>query len=137
MKKHGILNSEITKVLTDLGHTDLVCIADAGLPIPSDTKKIDLALSKGFPSFVDVLRLVLDDMWIEKIYLAEEIKSHNPTVLEEIKRLTPDILIQWVTHEEFKKMSSKSKAIIRTGEMTPYANILLQSNVHFSEDSEK
>ncbi len=137
MKKHGILNSEITKVLTDLGHTDLVCIADAGLPIPSDTKKIDLALSKGFPSFVDVLRLVLDDMWIEKIYLAEEIKSHNPAVLEEIKRLTPDILIQWVTHEEFKKMSSKSKAIIRTGEMTPYANILLQSNVHFSEDSEK
>ena len=29
MKKHGILNSHIAKLLADLGHTDTVVIADA------------------------------------------------------------------------------------------------------------
>jgi D-ribose pyranase len=136
MKKLGIINSDITKVLTDLGHMDQICIADAGLPVPTGTKKIDLALSKGFPSFLDVLRLVLADMWIEKVVLAEEIKVNNPNVLEEIKKLVPESMIEWCSHTEFKALSKNSKAIIRTGEMTPYANIILQSNVHFTEDNE-
>jgi len=136
MKKHGIINSDIAKVLVDLGHTDQVCIADAGLPVPTGTPKIDLALSKGFPSFLDVLKLVLADMWIEKVYLAEEIKVNNPNVLAEIEKLVSPVEIVWVTHTEFKAMSKNSKAILRTGEMTPYANIILQSNVHFTEDAE-
>ncbi|MGB7594371.1 MAG: D-ribose pyranase [Erysipelotrichaceae bacterium] len=136
MKKLGIINSDITKVLTDLGHTDQICIADAGLPVPVGTKKIDLALSKGFPSFLDVLRLVLADMWIEKVYIASEIKVNNPTIYEEIKKMVPETMIEWCTHTEFKALSKNSKAIIRTGEMTPYANIILQSNVHFTEDAE-
>lgn len=136
MKKHGIINSDIAKVLVDLGHTDQVCIADAGLPVPTGTSKIDLALSKGFPSFLDVLKLVLADMWIERVYIASEIKENNPEVLAEILRLVDADIIQWVTHTEFKAMSKNSKAIIRTGEMTPYANIILQSNVHFTEDAE-
>jgi len=136
MKKLGIINSDITKVLTDLGHMDQICIADAGLPVPTGTKKIDLALSKGFPSFLDVLRLVLADMWIEKVYLAVEIKTENPNVYEEIKKMVPISMIEWCSHSEFKAMSKNSKAIIRTGEMTPYANIILQSNVHFTEDTE-
>jgi len=136
MKKLGIINSDITKVLTDLGHMDQICIADAGLPVPVGTKKIDLALSKGFPSFLDVLRLVLADMWIEKVYLAVEIKTNNTNVYEEIKKIVPISMIEWCSHSEFKAMSKNSKAIIRTGEMTPYANIILQSTVHFTEDTE-
>ena len=136
MKKLGIINSDITKVLTDLGHTDQICIADAGLPVPTGTKKIDLALANGFPSFLDVLRLVLADMWIEKVYLATEIKTNNPNIYEEIKNMIPDSMIEWCSHAEFKAISKNSKAIIRTGEMTPYANIILQSNVHFTKDNE-
>lgn len=45
MKRHGILNSHISKVLTDLGHTDMVVIADAGLPIPDGVPRIDLSLN--------------------------------------------------------------------------------------------
>ena len=41
MKKHGISNSDIAKVLADLGHTDKVVIGDVGLPIPEGVKKID------------------------------------------------------------------------------------------------
>jgi D-ribose pyranase len=136
MKKLGIINSDITKVLIDLGHMDQICIGDAGLPVPTGVDKIDLALSKGFPSFLSVLRLVLDDMWIEKVYLAQEIKENNPVVLEEIKKMVPESMIEWCTHSEFKQMTKNSKAVIRTGEMTPYANIILQSNVHFKDGDE-
>ena len=66
MKRHGMINSHITKILTDLGHTDTIVIADAGLPVPRDVPKIDLSLKLGVPSFEDVVVAVLEDMATEK-----------------------------------------------------------------------
>lgn len=131
MKKHGILNSSIAKVLADLGHTDQVTIGDLGLPVPKEVEKIDLALKIGTPSFIEVLETVLEEMQIEKIILAEEIKEQNPTQFLAIKRLFPEISIQYLPHEAFKTQTQTSKAVIRTGEATPYANVILQSGVIF------
>ncbi|MCK8060734.1 MULTISPECIES: D-ribose pyranase [unclassified Fusibacter] len=133
MRKGKLLNSNIVSVLAKLGHTDTITIADAGLPIPGKVERIDLALLKGVPSFLETLMIVASDMEIEKITLAEEIKTHNPEVLNVIKEKFEQIEITFVSHEEFKQLSSGSKAIIRTGECTPYANIILQSGVNFEE----
>jgi D-ribose pyranase len=134
MKKNGILNSDISCVLSNLGHTDKIAIGDCGLPIPDDVLKIDISLNIGNPSFISVLEEVLKDMKVEKVYLASEIKDNNPEVLN----CTKDILmkndindIEYVTHEELKSMLKDVKAVIRTGESTPYANIILQSDVIF------
>ncbi|PAE14687.1 D-ribose pyranase, partial [Virgibacillus sp. 7505] len=59
MKKLGILNRDIARVLASLGHTDLIVIADCGLPIPSGVECIDLSIRLGVPNFVDVLTEVL------------------------------------------------------------------------------
>ena len=132
MKKNGILNSNIAKVLADLGHTDQLTIGDAGLPVPTGVEKIDLALRLGVPSFDSVLDTVLEDMAVEKVFLAEEIKEQNPDQLKKILEALPDgIDVVFISHEEFKKQTSRSKTIIRTGENTPYANIILQSAVIF------
>ncbi|WP_122647196.1 D-ribose pyranase [Enterococcus mediterraneensis] len=132
MKKNGILNSNIAKVLADLGHTDQLTIGDAGLPVPSGVEKIDLALRLGIPSFDSVLDTVLEDMAVEKVFLAEEIKEQNPDQLKKILEALPDgIDVVFISHEDFKKQTSRSKTIIRTGENTPYANIILQSAVIF------
>ncbi len=132
MKKHGILNSEISKVLADLGHTDQITIGDCGLPVPGNVKKIDVSLSQGFPKFIEVLKVVLEDMKIEKVILAEEIKQNNTTQLEAIELLLEEgIEIEFVSHEKFKQQTQQSKAVIRTGEITPYSNVILQSNVTF------
>lgn len=131
MKKNGILNSEISKLLSDLGHTDQITIADAGLPVPDGVKKIDLALKLGTPSFIEVLEEVLKDMAVEKVILAEEIKVDNESQLDAIHQLVDTNEVTFVSHEAFKKKSGKSKAIIRTGEATPFSNIILQSNVIF------
>ena len=110
MKKNGILNSDIARVLAYMGHTDRICIGDCGLPVPDETERIDLALRFGQPSFMDVLKEVAGDMKIERIVLAEEMKEQN---------------------EELKKMTKDCKAVIRTGETTPYSNIILQSGCIF------
>lgn len=129
MMKHGILNSDIAKVLADLGHTDQIIICDAGLPVPAGVPKIDVALALGVPSFNDVLSLLEAEMAVEKVVLAAEIKEHNPRVLAHVASLYEEI--DYVSHEEFKQLSSQAKAIIRTGENTPYANIILQAGVLF------
>jgi len=57
--------------------------------------------------------------------------SHNPELHSKIHSQFPAVTIQYVSHEEFKKMTSHCKAVIRTGEATPYANIILYSGVNF------
>ncbi len=137
MKRNGILNAEISRVLSYMGHTDLICIGDCGLPIPEETERIDLAVKFGQPSFMDVLKEVGQDMKVEKIVLAEEIKSENPKILEEIqsyfvqKPENTNMEIEFVSHTELKKQTKECKAVIRTGETTPYANIILQSGCIF------
>lgn len=133
MKRHGILNSDISRVLSYMGHTDCICIGDCGLPIPDETERIDLAVKFGVPTFMDVLKEVGNDMKIEKIVLAEEIKEHNPKVLAEITEYFKgqDVEVEYVSHVGLKQMTRECKAVIRTGETTPYANIILQSGCIF------
>ncbi|ATD31136.1 D-ribose pyranase [Macrococcoides bohemicum] len=131
MYKTGTLNSEISKVLSDLGHTDTIVIADCGLPVPKGVQKIDLAVRQGLPSFIDVVDEVARHMVIEYVILAEEIKDNNPAVLKEVDSIVKGIPNDFVTHEQFKTLTENSKVIIRTGEATPYANIILRSGVNF------
>ena len=134
MKKAGILNSEISRVLSYLGHTDCICIGDCGLPIPDETERIDLALAFGVPTFMQTLEVVAADMKIEKIVLAEEIKEQNPAVLSQIEALFAgqNVEVEFVSHVELKAQTRDCKAVIRTGETTPYANIILQSGCIFA-----
>ena len=134
MKKAGILNSDISRVLSYMGHTDRICIGDCGLPIPEEVERIDLALKFGVPTFMETLATVAEDMKIEKIVLAEEIKTQNPKVLAEVEELFAgqNVEVQFVSHVELKLLTCDCRAVIRTGETTPYANIILQSGCIFA-----
>lgn len=131
MKRNGILNSDISRVLSYMGHTDTLAVGDCGLPIPEETERIDLALKLGVPSFMDVLSVMIQEMKVEKVVLAEEIKEQNPKVHKDILALLDsmenDCEVEYVTHQELKDQTKTCRAVIRTGETTPYANIILQS----------
>jgi D-ribose pyranase len=131
MKKIGILNSEISKVISELGHTDQIVICDAGLPIPSHVKRIDLALTPGMPSFIDTLQAVLLEMQVERAYLADEMKEASPALLIKTESILANVERKSISHEEFKERTKSAKAIIRTGECTPYANVILEAGVIF------
>ncbi|WP_430483340.1 D-ribose pyranase [Rossellomorea marisflavi] len=128
MKRNGILNSEIAKVLADLGHTDTVVIADAGLPVPPHVKKIDLALKGGVPSFLDVVDILMDEMVVERMTAASELEQ-NPHVHKELQQRFEQI--EYMSHEELKHQLQSARAVIRTGEITPYANCILHAGVTF------
>lgn len=131
MKKTEVINSELSTVIAGMGHMDWLSIGDAGMPVPMGTKKIDLALTKQLPSFIDVLKNILSEMEVQKIYLADEIKDQNPDQLKAIQELLPGIPVVFVPHSQLKKDLSKTHAFVRTGEMTPYSNIILESGVTF------
>lgn len=131
MKKQGILNSHISKVLADLGHTDYIVVADLGLPIPAGVPKIDLALTYGVPGFEQVVEIVAADMEVEKVTVAEEMVAQNEAAYAFTVDLFNKAEIQRYSHEEFKKLTAGAKAIIRTGEAKPYANCILHAGVWF------
>lgn len=131
MKRNGILNADISRVLSYMGHTDTLAVGDCGLPIPDETERIDLALKPGVPSFMEVLREVAKEMKIEKVVLADEIREQNPEihgqVLALVQEMDTSCEVEYVSHAELKGRTKTCRAVIRTGEITPYANIILQS----------
>ena len=131
MKKTKVINSDISRVIAQMGHFDKLAIGDAGMPVPNGTEKIDLAVTKGIPNFMDVLNNVLEELEVQHIYLAEEIKTQNPEMLAQIQKRLPEMPITFIPHAEMKKDLADCKAFIRTGEMTPYSNIMLESGVVF------
>lgn len=129
MKKSGILNPQLSKVLAEIGHTDLLVIADAGLPLPIGVERVDLSLVPGVPGFFQTLEAILAELAIEGATLAAEMHTHSPDELERVKtfiKLEPT----FVPHAEFKAITRASRAIVRTGECTPYCNIILHAGVH-------
>jgi D-ribose pyranase len=131
MKKTGLLNSDISEVISKMGHTDGIAIGDCGLPIPGETRRIDIALIKDVPSFIGTLKAVLSELQVEEAIIAAETKDINPKVYREIQECLKDVKITFVSHEELKLQLKTCKAVIRTGEQTPYANIILKSGVVF------
>ncbi|MGC0990969.1 D-ribose pyranase [Pantoea agglomerans] len=139
MKKGRLLNAELSHVIARLGHTDTLTIADAGLPIPAGPQRIDLALTPGTPDFMQVVNAVALEMQVESALIAEEIKQHNPqlhsalvAVLEALQQHQGNIItISYTSHEQFKKQTQRSQAVIRSGECSPFANVILSAGVTF------
>jgi D-ribose pyranase len=125
MKKTGIINAPISSVIALLEHSDMLTVGDAGLPIPSTTQRIDLALKPGFPGFLETVEVVLTEMFVEKAYVSEDILQKSPLIYEGLKKLLGDVPIETMPHLEFIKLTGSTKAIIRTAEFTPFANVVL------------
>lgn len=131
MKDVGVLHPELARVLASAGHGDRVGLADAGLPIPPATPRIDLGFRPGQPALLDVLDAVLSELRVEAYVLAEESADAAGWLVEALGSRLPAARVIWVTHEDLKVATREARAMVRTGECRPYANVLLQSGVDF------
>jgi D-ribose pyranase len=131
MKKTTLLQSDLSYVIATMGHLDTLVVADAGLPIPSETARIDLALTQGVPGAIQTLKVVLEELKVEKVILAEETRERNPKFLAEVQELLPDVPVEFVSHAALKTQTASARAVVRTGEFAPYANVILVSGVVF------
>jgi D-ribose pyranase len=129
MRRGGILNAQLAGALARLGHTDTLVACDAGLPIPPGPEVVDLAFKLGIPAFETVLSGILEELVVEGAIAAEEIETQNLHSHELIKARLPDLGL--VSHEELKRMVAGAKLVVRTGEATPYSNVILRCGVPF------
>lgn len=131
MKRTPLLHAELSRVIATLGHGDSILIGDAGMPVPEGPRRIDLALTAGIPGVADVLKTVLAEMQVERSVIAQEALDRNGGRLPAWCAAHLASAPAAVSHEELKRLSAGAKACIRTGEFTPYANILLVAGVTF------
>ena len=133
MKRSGILNSDLSRIIASMGHTDKLVVCDAGLPIPKNSDVVDLALTKNIPRFVDTLKVILEELKVEEAIVTNELIKGNSKFFKEINSLLNGTKIKKVNHEKFKEITRNGGNVtfVRTGEATPYANIILISGVTF------
>jgi D-ribose pyranase len=131
LKKIGILNKDISEVVAGMGHYQCVIVCDAGFPIPDGVRRIDLSLTPGIPAFLDVLRTILEELCVEEVIIAEETTVFSPGRYEEMTALFPNTPHRLVSHTDFKNISKTVTACIRSGECTPYSNIMLVAGVTY------
>jgi D-ribose pyranase len=128
MKKGTLINGPLSSVVAQMGHKERLVVADAGLPL-GNLPRIDLALTAGIPSFVDTLRVLMSELQVEAAIYAEELPKKNPEVYLAMMQVLGDIPMQPLPHEQFKVEMRSSRAAVRTGEFSPYANVILISGV--------
>lgn len=131
MKKKGILNAQLIGCIAALGHKDTFMVGDAGMPIPQGVPVVDLVLCGGVPTFKQVMDVILDETVIEAYTIASEIDEKNPELLSYIHEKLGDAEEEKISHVELKKRSAGCRFAVRTGEFTPYPNIILRAGVAF------
>ncbi|MCE7482639.1 D-ribose pyranase [Microbacterium profundi] len=130
-KTSTTINPALSRVISETGHTDLIVVTDAGLPIPPGSERIDLAYRPGAPAFFDVLDTVLAEMVVEGATVSAEVADQSPEVLQGLRERLPHIEIELVPHVDFKKRTHDARAFVRSGEFTPYANVILHAGVAY------
>ncbi len=127
MRTSGIINTLLQEQISRLRHTDTFVVADAGLPLPEGTVEVDLAVVYGLPGFVPVLEAILAETTVEGCLAAEEMDGSpaGSWIREHCGE------VETVPHEEFKRRCAGASFLVRTGENTPYANVILRAGVPF------
>ncbi len=126
MIKSGIFHPQLSRVLAELRHMDTLVIGDAGLPIPKGVERVDLGWRAGSPKYLEVLDEVLKAIVVEKALFADEALQVSPDFHKQALGLLPKNLpVEYVSHHELKQKSAEAKAIVLTGEFTPYTNVIL------------
>jgi len=131
MKKTALLNAQLSHLVATLGHGDAVVLADAGLPVPPGCACIDLAVTRDVPRLRDVLQALLSEMQVERAEVAQELAERNAPFLDALRAQLAGVPITAISHEDLKARCSRARAVVRTGEFTPYANIVLVAGVAF------
>lgn len=127
MKRGGILHPGISHLLASTGHTDYFTICDRGFPVPLGPERIDLALVEGIPTVLEVLRAVHEEFVIDRVVVAGEAELVSAGYVAALRELLGSERVMTVSHLELKELSQGARATIRTGDVTPYGNIIVVS----------
>lgn len=128
MIRQGILNPLINSLLCRVRHTNMLVIADRGFPYWPGIETVDISLVDGIPTVLQVLEAIRPNFDIVQIHMAGEFREENtPEVQERFARATAGIALVFEPYAEMKKRVPQAIGLIRTGDTTQYANMVLVS----------
>ena len=127
MKRGGILNPALSHLLASTGHTDYFTICDRGFPVPDGPERIDLALTDGIPTVLDVLLAVHREWSIDRVLITHEMAEVSPERVAALRELLEGVPLEYVSHLELKRLAQGARATVRTGDTVPYANLIVVS----------
>jgi len=128
MLKRGILNPAINSVISRVRHTNMLVIADRGFPYWPEIETVDISLTDDIPTVLQVLRCVREVSNFGAVFMAAEFRSVNtPEVVKQFEDGLSGLQLTLEPHTDFKKRVPRAIALIRTGDTTQYANLILES----------
>lgn len=128
MLKTGILNPQLNSLLARVRHTNTLVIADRGFPFWPTIETVDISLVDGIPSVLDVVRALRLNFVVGQVWMAEEFLKHNEAKTRKaFAEAWKGVPIAHEPHNDFKKRVPHAIGLIRTGETTQYANMIIQS----------
>ena len=135
MKQRGILHPELLDLIASSGHGDVIVLTDAGLRIPKGVRRVDLALTCGVPTIVDVVRAISEELVVEAATVATEFNEWNPEVYAATMAVLP-VVPDERPHQEFMDdMAQRAYAYIKTGECSAYASVALVCGVNYLDEA--
>jgi len=124
----GILNPAINSLLSRVRHTSTLVIADRGFPYWPQIETVDISLVDDMPRVLDVLAAIRANFSVGRLFAAQEFLSVNsPAAASALEDAILGIPITFEPHIEFKKRVPSAIGLIRTGDTTQYANLILES----------
>ena len=129
MRRSGLWHPRLAALVTAMGHHETVVVADPGLPVPAHVEAIDLLWTRGNPPLLPVLEALCAELVLEEAVIAEELT--DAAILAGLDRHLVGVPVKTTTHEDLKAQCHSARAIVRTGEATAYANVILRAGVAF------
>ena len=128
MLKTGILNPHINSLLSRVRHTNTLVIADRGFPFWPMIETVDISVVDDLPTVLQVLKAIRPNFQIGKAWMAQEfLKENNARIRAAFAEALRGIELAHEPHLEFKKRIPRAIGLVRTGDTTPYANLVLES----------
>jgi D-ribose pyranase len=124
----GILNPAINALLSRVRHTNAFVIADRGFPFWPQIETVDISLVDDVPTVLEVVAAVRVNFKIGRAYMAREFTAENTRQTRaQFARALKGIPVEFESHADFKKRVPSAMGLIRTGDTTQYANVMLVS----------
>ncbi|MGL4399537.1 MAG: RbsD/FucU domain-containing protein [Luteolibacter sp.] len=124
----GILNPHLLELIARIRHTNTLVIADWAFPYWPEIETVDISLTHGIPTVLDVLDVLTPVFKIGRIWQAEEFVTVNPPeIVSRFAKSLGEIPLIREAHVDFKKRVPQAVGLIRTGDATLYGNIIIES----------
>ena len=128
MLKTGILNPRLLALLALVRHTNTLVIADRGFPFWPQIKTVDLSIVDDLPTVLQVLAAIRGNCVVGKAWMAKEfLRANDGRSQARFEAALKGEAVKFEPHGEFKKRVPNAVGLIRTGDTTQYANLILES----------